>query len=201
MDFLWTGPARGKTLLLAHGSGAPMDSPFLETLARGLAKNGLRVGRFEFPYMQKRRETGGKRPPDTREKLLTSWREAFSRAKGPVVMAGKSLGGRIASYLADELGARALIAFGYPYHPPGRPEELRIEHLETLKTPALFLQGTRDVFGSPAEIEGYPLAPSIRLDWIPDGDHGYIPRVSSGRTEAQNLALAVEKTVDFLQAL
>ena len=175
-----------------------MDSPFLTSLAEGLAGKGLRVGRFEFPYMQKRRETGGKRPPDTREKLLASWREAFASVKGPVVMAGKSLGGRIASYLADELGARALVAYGYPYHPPGRPDQLRIEHLANLKTPALFLQGTRDVFGSPEEIESYPLAPSIRLDWIPDGDHGYVPRKSSGRTEADNLALAVDKTLDFL---
>lgn len=201
MDFLWNGPARGPVMLLAHGSGAPMDSDFMTALAEGLAAGGLRVGRFEFPYMQKRRETGGKRPPDTREKLLASWRLAYGSVKGPVVMAGKSLGGRIASYLADELGARALVAYGYPYHPPGQPEKLRIEHLERLGTPALFLQGTRDVFGSPAEIESYPLSPAIRLDFIPDGDHGYVPRVSSGRTEAENLALAVSQTLEFLASL
>lgn len=178
-----------------------MDSPFLEALARGLAAGGMRVGRFEFPYMQKRRETGGKRPPDRREKLLESWREAFGAVKGPVVMAGKSLGGRIASYLADELGARALVVYGYPYHPPGRPDELRIEHLEHLRTPSLFLQGTRDVFGSPQEVAAYPLSDAIRREWIPDGDHGYLPRVSSGRTESQNLALAVERTLDFLRGV
>lgn len=178
-----------------------MDSPFLDTIATGLGKRGLRVGRFEFPYMQKRRESGGKRPPDPREKLIACWREAVATVSGPVVLAGKSLGGRIASYLADEVGARALVVLGYPYHPPGRPETLRIEHLEHLKTPALFLQGTRDVFGSPEEIASYPLAASIRREWIPDGDHAFVPRVSSGRTEQENLALAVDRVVDFLDGL
>lgn len=201
MNFLWNGPTRGPMLLLAHGSGAPMDSPFLETVATGLGERGLRVGRFEFPYMQKRRETGGKRPPDSREKLIACWREAVQAVPGPVVLAGKSLGGRIASYLADEVGARALVVLGYPYHPPGRPDSLRIEHLEHLQTPSLFLQGTRDVFGSPDEIASYPLSPSIRREWIADGDHAFVPRVSSGRTEQQNLALAVDRVVDFLQGI
>ncbi len=178
-----------------------MDSPFLDTIATGLGKRGLRVGRFEFPYMQKRRETGGKRPPDPREKLLACWREALAAVNGPVVLAGKSLGGRIASYLADEAQARALVVLGYPYHPPGRPDSLRIEHLEHLQTPALFLQGTRDVFGSPEEIASYPLSASIRHEWIPDGDHAFVPRVSSGRTEQENLALAVDRVVDFLGGL
>ena len=112
--------------MLAHGAGAPMDSPFLDTIARGLAERGLRVVRFEFPYMRARRTSGARKPPDREPVLRASWREAIEAAggggPGRLVIGGKSLGGRIASLVADETGVRGLVCLGYPFHPPGRPE-------------------------------------------------------------------------------
>jgi hypothetical protein len=204
-DLLFDGPEDASTtVVLAHGAGAPMNTPFLNTIARGLAPGGVRIVRFEFPYMRARRET--RRPtgaPDREPILRNSWREIVERLGGGerLVIGGKSLGGRIASLVADEVGARGLVCLGYPFHPPGRPEKLRTEHLETLQTPALVVQGTRDPFGTPEEVKGYPLSKSIRVKWIEDGDHSFKPRAASGRTEAQNLADAVEAVRDFLAAI
>ena len=168
------------TLALAHGAGAPMDSPFMQAVAEGVAAKGYRVARFEFPYMAKRRDDGRKRPPDRADILLAAWRDAVGRL-GPerLVIGGKSMGGRIASMIA---GVRGLVCLGYPFHPPGNPQNLRVEHLSTMRTPTLILQGERDPFGTPPEVSRYDLAPAIRVDWIPDGDHSFKPRKSSGRT-------------------
>jgi uncharacterized protein len=193
--FLFDGSTSAAvTVALAHGAGAPMDSPFMTFFAQGLAQQGCRVARFEFPYMAGRRQGGGRRPPDRLNVLLDCWRTVIDRL-GPerLVIGGKSLGGRMASMVADPLGVRALVCLGYPFHPPGRPETLRIEHLRRLETPALILQGTRDPFGDPKDVADYPLSPAVRVHWLADGDHGFTPRVSSGRTEKQNWqeALAV----------
>src|SRR4051794_35464076 len=109
-DFLFDGPKTAKlTLILAHGAGAPMDSPFMNTFAHGVAKAGIRVARFEFPYMAERRTSGKKRPPDSLNKLLDSFRGAARAFDGKAfAVGGKSMGGRIASMVADEVGAAAL---------------------------------------------------------------------------------------------
>jgi predicted alpha/beta-hydrolase family hydrolase len=198
----YDGPERAPdTIVLAHGAGAPMDSPFLEHFAAGLAARGLRVVRFEFPYMDARRE--GRRPPPDRESvLLDHWRGVLAALGGqPPVVGGKSLGGRMASLLADEIGARGLVCLGYPFHPPGRPQRLRVAHLENLRTPALVVQGTRDALGSRDEVVGYRLPPSIRVHWIEDGDHSLKPRARSGRSERQNLDEAVEAVARFVGGL
>ena len=145
------------TFLLAHGAGAGMDSPFMEAITVGLADRGWGVIRFEFPYMQRRREDGKRRGPDRAPVLLDHWRGIVDRLGGgdAVVIGGKSMGGRIASMVADEVGARGLVCLGYPFHPPGRPERLRVAHLESLSTPTLIVQGTRDTLGSREEIEAY----------------------------------------------
>ncbi len=198
---LWTGPASAEcVVLLAHGAGAPMDSPFMESISEGLAAGGVRVGRFEFPYMQARRE-GSRRPPDREPVLRQAWLDAISEAGSPDVMVigGKSLGGRIASMIADEAEVDGLICLGYPFHPPGQPAKKRTAHLESLRTPALILQGTRDPFGLPEEVLSYPLAPSIRIQWVEDGDHSFKPRKSSRRTLEQNLAGAVEAVLEFVR--
>lgn len=111
------------------------------------------------------------------------------------------MGGRIASMVADEVEARGLVCLGYPFHPPGRPDKLRTKHLETLATSALIVQGTRDAFGTPEDVEGYRLARSIRIKWIEDGDHSFKPRSASGQTEAGNLAAAVDAVREFLATL
>ncbi len=208
-EFLFSQPAKQSrkttaiTLVLAHGAGGPMDAPFMSTIAGGIAKAGLRVARFEFPYMHRRRATGKRGAPDPGPVLMQSWREAIDRLGGGerLVIGGKSLGGRIASMIADEAGVRGLVCLGYPFHPPGKPDQTRTRHLEQLRTPALILQGTRDPFGPPADVANYRLSRSIRIEWLEDGDHSFKPRARSGRTEADNLDAAVNFLAEFIAAL
>jgi len=203
MDWLWNGPEDGPLIALAHGAGAPMDSPSLEALATGLAAEGLRVARFEFPYMRARRTGGRRGAPDREPVLLDTWRAAVAElgGGGSLVIGGKSMGGRMASRIADEVGARGLVCLGYPFHPPGKPEQTRTVHLEHLRTPTLVVQGSRDPFGTPEDIAGYRLSPAIRILWLEDGDHSFKPRVSSGRTERQNLREAVDAVAGFVRSL
>jgi uncharacterized protein len=204
-EFLFDGPADAAlTVVLAHGAGAPMSTPFLNSVARGLAAGGYRVARFEFPYMRARRDTGRKGGAPDREPILrNSWTEVVEKlgGGGRLVIGGKSMGGRIASMVADEVGARGLVCLGYPFHPPGRPEKLRTKHLETLATPALVVQGTRDPFGTAEDVAGYRLSPAIRVVWLKDGDHSWKPRAASGRTEVQNMADAVAAIREFVASL
>ncbi len=201
--FLLDGPeAAPLTVALAHGAGAAMDTPFMDAFAKGLADRDWRVARFEFAYMAARRSIGKKSPPAPQTRLLEEWRHAI-RACGPrsLVIGGKSLGGRIASLVADEAGVAGLVCLGYPFHPPGQPEKLRVAHLAALKTPTLIVQGTRDPFGSAEEVAGYRLSPAIRIHWAEDGDHGLRPRKSSGHSEAGNWAEAIVAIDAFLRRL
>jgi predicted alpha/beta-hydrolase family hydrolase len=188
---------------LAHGAGAPMDIPFMNAFASGLAGVGLRVVRFEFPYMAARRTGGRRRPPDPARVLLETWRAVIAELGGGarLVIGGKSLGGRMASMVADEAGARGLVCLGYPFHPPGRPERTRTAHLEKLETPALILQGERDPMGSREEVERYALSPAIRVRFLPDGNHDLAPRKRSGHTRESNWTDAVHAIVEFVRSL
>ena len=202
-DLLFTGPKSAPlTFAFAHGAGAPMDSPFMDAFAQALAEAGYRTARFEFAYMADRRQGGKKRPPDRQPVLEAAW-EAVIEQLGPekLVIGGKSMGGRMASLVADRTGVAGLICLGYPFHPPGKPEKLRTEHLETLKTPALICQGTRDPFGTKEQVARYPLAKSIQLHWAEDGNHDLVPRKASGRTKEQNWAEAAAAMAAFMAAL
>jgi predicted alpha/beta-hydrolase family hydrolase len=194
------GPSHGPPLLLAHGAGAPMDSPFMNAIADRVASAGIRVTRFEFDYMARRREDGSKRGPDRAPKLIERFEEALQSLGPPegVVIGGKSMGGRIASMIADHCGVAGVVCLGYPFHPPGKPEKLRIAHLQSLRTPTLIVQGTRDPFGKPGEVRSYGLSPAIELVWVPDGDHSFAPRKKSGRTDERNLDEAAEAIIAFL---
>ena len=190
------------TIALAHGAGAPMDSDWMNTVAAALADKGLRVVRFEFPYMAERRQTGKKKPPNPQRILLDTW-QAVIDDLGPenLVIGGKSMGGRMASLIADDAGVKGLVCMGYPFHPPGKPEKLRTEHLAALKTPALMCQGERDPFGTRDDVASYTLSRKIKLHWAPDGDHGLKPRKKSGFSEDGNIAAACDAISDFIGKL
>ena len=193
-------------LILAHGAGAPMDSPFMVAFAEGLAAAGQRVVRFEFPYMRARR--GGRKPPPNRLPLLQEcWLAAIAvlaEAGWPsrrLVIGGKSLGGRVASLVADQAGVAGLVCLGYPFHPAGRPEKTRTEHLAALATPTLIVQGTRDTLGSRQDVANYILTSGIRMEWLEDGDHSFKPRRKSGRTEAENWQQGIDAVAAFVADL
>lgn len=203
---LWDEPPQGVlgTLVLAHGAGAPMDSPFMQRMAQGLAARGVRVVRFEFAYMAQRRVDGRKRPPNAQAQLLQQWREVHALVRqqvtGPLAMGGKSMGGRMASLLADELDVCALVCFGYPFYAAGKPQKPRVAHLAELRRPTLIIQGERDALGNRETVAGYDLAPAIELHWLPAADHDLKPLKVSGFTHEQHLQHAIDRTVDFLRA-
>jgi uncharacterized protein len=202
--FLTDGPDDAAlTYVFAHGAGGAMDTPFMTTVARELGERGIRVVRFEFPYMAARR-TGGKRGgPDREPVLLATWRDVVAQLGGgkQVFIGGKSMGGRMATLVADELGVRGVVCFGYPFHPPGQPARVRTAHLEAIATPMLVLQGERDPFGNRDDVATYRLSPGIRIEWMPDGDHSLKPRAKSGVTERQNLTRAIEKAAAFMATI
>lgn len=203
MQALITGPIDARhTVILAHGASQPMDHEAMNVLADGLNGAGLRVARFEFPYMHRRRVNGRGGAPDRQPVLEQTWREVIAAVRAQcsddVAIGGRSLGGRIASLVADECAVQALICYAYPFHPPGRPDRLRTAHLATLRTRTLILQGERDPFGNRDEVTGYDLSPAVTVHWIGDGDHGFKPRRRSGRTLDENTAEAVRQTVAFL---
>jgi predicted alpha/beta-hydrolase family hydrolase len=190
------------TLILAHGAGAPMDSDWMNDMAARLADQGVNVLRFEFPYMAQRRVDGGKRPPNPAPKLLECWREVYAVVRrhvtGRLAIGGKSMGGRMASLLADDLGADALVCLGYPFYAVGKPEKPRVEHLAGLKTRTLIVQGERDALGNRGAVEGYALSPGIEVFWLAAGDHDLKPLKASGFTHEQHLAAAAMKVAEFL---
>ncbi|WP_065259699.1 alpha/beta family hydrolase [Pseudomonas bananamidigenes] len=192
------------TLILAHGAGAPMDSEWMTDMAGRLAGLGINVLRFEFPYMAQRRIDGSKRPPNPAPKLLECWREVYGLVRlhvaGVLAVGGKSMGGRMASLLADELGADALVCLGYPFYAVGKPEKPRVEHLASLRTRTLIVQGERDALGNRGAVEGYSLSPTIGVFWLAAGDHDLKPLKVSGFTHEQHLAAAAQKVAAFLQS-
>ena len=205
------GPARGadRAVLLAHGAGADMHAAALTALADALADARIPSLRFDFPY-----RAAGRRAPDRPPVLLAAVRDAAAelarRAKvtpDRLVLGGRSMGGRIASMAAadadDPLPALGLALLGYPLHPPGKAEQLRVEHFARLRMPVLFVSGTRDAFGTPAELKRHAkkVKGTVSFAWIDTADHGFKPLKSSGLSAADALAVAARAVVDFVQAL
>ena len=212
--FLQTGPANAPArFLCAHGAGASMETPFLTAFAALLAERGIAALRFEFAYMAARRASQGasRKPPPKAEHLVGEYRAALAAAGqgAPLVIGGKSMGGRVASLIADEAYAAGriagLVCLGYPFHPPGVPAKLRTAHLEVLGCPTLIVQGERDPFGPRAEVEAIAeagrLSPAIRYHWAGDGDHDLGPRGGSGFTRKGNIAAAADAVAAFARGL
>lgn len=194
-----------RALIFAHGAGAGMDSVFMETVAGLIAERGVWVFRFEFPYMQQRRETGGRRPPDRQPVLLDHWRKVWEQVTRENTdierwyIGGKSMGGRMATMLLDELEASGCVCLGYPFHPAGKPEKTRIDHLPELRGRLFIVQGTRDKLGNSQEVTDYQLPDAIRFLWLEDGDHDLKPRVRSGYSYEQHLIRLADQVVGFMQ--
>jgi predicted alpha/beta-hydrolase family hydrolase len=218
-----SGGARA-ALILAHGAGAPQTHPWMVRMAGVLASRGLEVFTFNFLYTESRR-----RVPDKNDVLEATWRAAADAvrarseiARGKLLIGGKSMGGRIATQVAagaaasppgagvaapppgagpSDIGEIAgLVLLGYPLHPPGRPDKLRTAHLPRVMAPMLFVQGSRDAFGTPAELEPFvaPLAArGTRLLAIEGGDHSLVPLKSSGVDLDQVMARVADEVVRF----
>lgn len=194
-------------VVLAHGAGAPMDSDFMERITQELVSRGCGVIRFEFPYMAERRQTGKKRPPDSEVVLLNTWRDVINKVQGEwsnrirLIIGGKSLGGRMASMIADECSVDGLVCLGYPFHPASKPDRLRSAHLSQLQRPTLIIQGSRDPLGNYDEVTHYALSSSITIEWLSDGDHDFKPRVRSGYSQAQHISTAANHVLAFIKHL
>ncbi len=207
-DFLFDGPEQAATtILLAHGAGAPMDSASMTATAQALAAAGFRVARFEFAYMAARR-SGQRKPPPRAERVQPEYTAAIEAldVQGKLIIGGKSMGGRVASLIADAMLAEGKIAgllcLGYPFHPPEKPDQLRTAHLADLKTPTLIVQGTRDPFGTPEEVAGYRLSKAIEVLWLEDGDHDLKPRKSvSGFSAADHLKALSDRVATWSKSL
>ena len=199
-QWLIDGPQDGPLFIFAHGAGAGMDHDFISSVASGLAKQGIQVVRFNFPYMVKRAEDGKKRPPDRAPKLLAAYEEVITHfASQPIVIGGKSMGGRMSSLLVDHPLVAGIACLGFPFHPPGKPENYKGAHLANLEKPTLILQGERDTFGKREEFDEFVLSEHVDVHFLPDGDHGFKPRKRSGYTEADNIATAGELLAEFIK--
>ena len=198
--FLISKPVEAKaTLVLAHGSGSGMRESMLDFLSDGLTHQGWRVVRFEFPYMARQSSTGRRTFPDKLSVLLDAYRsvvEVLNKdIQQPLLIGGKSMGGRIASLLANSLYnddlIQGVVCLGYPFHPLKKPDQLRTEHLGSFSAPMLIVQGERDPMGGREEVDNYVLSDQIQIRWISDGDHSFSPRKRSGFTVKQNLDQAI----------
>lgn len=195
-------------IILAHGAGAPMDSPFMEMLSEALAGQGIESVRFEFPFMVKRREDGKKRPPDRQPVLLDAFEEQVSLARAelgsgvPLLVGGKSMGGRMATLLAALgcEGVDGVVCYGYPFHPPGKLGRWRTEHLEQVRLPLLVVQGTRDPFGKPDELKAVGQIPGLnRLCWLNGGNHDFQPLARQPERQSDLVTQAALLTRQFVE--
>jgi len=191
--------------IFAHGAGAGSESDFMQNMAALLSEQGIDVGLFDFEYMQIAKQTNKRRPPERAPKLLTYFEKVLTEANPelPLFIGGKSMGGRMASMLACDSAQliKGVLAFGYPFHPPGKHEKLRIDHFGNIPCPFLVLQGERDTFGTKEEIMAMQLTHSPVFTWLTDGDHSLKPRKKSGITENDNRQHAAKSAVQFIKSL
>jgi hypothetical protein len=172
------------------------------TIARGLANRGIDVVTFDFPYMQQKRKA-----PDKAPVLETAFRDAIAEARALVTpehalfIGGKSMGGRMATHLAAERqqDVRGVVALGYPLHPPGKPEQLRVAHLPSIQVPVLIVQGARDTFGTPGELRPIleRLPARVTLHVVEGGDHSLVTR-NRGSSGSQTYATVIDTVAAWI---
>lgn len=204
----------GLTAVLGHGAGASQDSGFMRMFAGGLASRGLDVMTFNFVYMEQ-----GRSVPDQKHKLESCFRAVIATAvkhrklkNNRLLIGGKSMGGRIASQVAAEASPEkaplaeqinGLVFLGYPLHPPGNPAKLRVDHLEHIRKPMLFVQGTRDALGTPDEIEPFVkgLRPAAKIHAIEGGDHSFKAPKKFGMPQEQIYETAMDEIVRWAESI
>ena len=204
IKFLFDGPEDAAvTVVLAHGAGVAMDAPFMNSFAEGVAKGGFRVARFEFPYMQRQRAEGKRLPPSPAPVLVERYLAVIGALGGGsrLIIGGKSLGGRIATLIANQVEAKGVICLGYPFHPPEKPENVRIEYLKNITAPTLILQGGEDPFGLPDEVAEYGLPENVKVTWLEGGDHHLAMADGSDADNEQNWAEGAEAIAEFAKTL
>lgn len=214
MELLQNGPIDGPIYLFAHGAGADMNSDFMSEVAEKLGEKGLRVIRFNFPYMIKRTEDGKRRPPDRAPKLLAAFEEVIKMLDGPVVVGGKSMGGRMSSLLLAENATREMseqlpilgsACLGFPFHAPGKEPKNRLDHLQDLAEPLLIVQGTRDTMGTQEDVQDYlkagRISSKIEMAWLTDGNHDLKPRKVSGFSHQEHINTAIDRVAEFVLSL
>jgi predicted alpha/beta-hydrolase family hydrolase len=173
---VYPAPSAVAAIVVAHGAGAGQTSPFMVRTASGMAARGVSAATFDFPYITAKRHV-----PDRADVLERAWREAIDAAREtfgnlPLFIGGKSMGGRIASHVAAQGcdGLAGLVFLGYPLHPPGKPQQRRDAHLPAIAEPMLFVQGSRDTFGTSGEIaELIPRLQHVVLHEVAGGDHSF----------------------------
>jgi len=193
----WHGEGGDTLLALTHGAGGTYETPSLVAYAEAMAARGMRVVRFNLPYVE-----AGKKTPGPQARDEQCWRDvaaALQPHTARLLLGGRSYGGRMATHVAaDGVACAGLVLLAYPLHPPGKPERLRSAHLERIMAPMLFLQGTRDPFADPTllarTLAQLPAASRHRLE---GGDHGH---KVSGRTVADVAAELADATVHWLDA-
>jgi predicted alpha/beta-hydrolase family hydrolase len=211
LKLLQNGPEDDLVYIFAHGAGADMDSEFMTQVAEKLGHKGIRVVRFNFPYMIKRAEDGKRRPPDRAPKLLAAYEEVIKHLDCPVVIGGKSMGGRMASMLLAENSLREKFdrlpilggaCMGFPFHAPAKDPKNRLDHLRGLTQPLLMVQGTRDTMGTLEDVNSYldegKINSSIQIHWLEDGNHDLKPRKVSGFSHQQHIDSAIEQVAEFV---
>lgn len=200
-------------VIFAHGAGADMHHDFMDKMTALLNKQNINVLRFNFPFMDKRAETGKRYPPDRMPKLIDCYStvihdwvdKADSKLSLPLFIGGKSMGSRVAATLASDVNITGLIqgvfCLGYPFHPPKKLEKLRVAPLQDTHKAILIVQGERDTLGSAVEINDYDVASLCQYVFLPDGDHSLKPRVKSGFSHQQHMESAVNSIVTFIEKI
>ncbi|GLX86772.1 alpha/beta hydrolase [Thalassotalea loyana] len=195
------------TFVFAHGAGAGMSHTFMENMTSKLNRLGINTVRFDFPYMAKRAVDGKKYPPNKMPILIEAYKEVVENLSStlPVFIGGKSMGSRVAMTLLSEHKSMAeqvkgAICLGYPFHPPKKPDNLRLSPLTDNKVPTLICQGERDTLGNKREVLSYQLDTNYSVKFFPDGDHDFKPRVRSGFTHEENLDEVAIAILAFVKA-
>ncbi|WP_434986696.1 alpha/beta fold hydrolase [Vreelandella zhaodongensis] len=198
------GRSDADRILLAHGAGAGHLSIFMRQFAATLAAQGVQVLAIDLPYMQHMNEQGRRRPPPPIKQTLAQFAGWYDLlvplAPEPLWVGGKSMGGRVASLFASEYQCSGVVVAGYPFHPPKKPERLRLSHFSAIRCPMQILQGERDPFGTYDDVMGYELGMNVDVVWLADGDHDFKPRRASGMNQQVLIDEAAIHAASFVRA-